>query len=88
MTGLNGAGISLRANFSQSRFLKNGCLFNSTASSSPPPNRFRGSLIRSLLMKSATSLPSAERKCNFRITDKVTGQDKFLILLFQILGSF
>lgn len=60
IAGLNGAGISLLANLSQSKFLKNGCLLSSAASSSPPPSRFLGSFTNNLLIKSATSLPSAK----------------------------
>lgn len=59
ITGLNGAGISLRAKASQSKPSKNGCLFNSFASSSPPPNLCLGSFTSSLLIKSATSSSNA-----------------------------
>lgn len=62
--GLNGAGIFLAARLSQSKLLKNGWRFNSVASPSPPPKRFRGSFTSNLLMKSATSLPSAESRRN------------------------
>lgn len=62
ITGLNGAGISLRAKASQSNSSKNGCRFSSFASSSPPPNLCLGSFTRSLLIKSATSSSNAARK--------------------------
>lgn len=79
--GLKGAGISFRTSLSQSNFLKNGCLFSSLASSSPPPNRLRGSFTSSLLIKSATSFPIAEtiQKCMFnfdRYHKKCCGQFK------------
>lgn len=60
ITGLNGAGISLRANLFQSKVLKNACLLSSFASSSPPPSLFLGSFTKSLLIKSDTSLPRAK----------------------------
>lgn len=59
ITGLKGAGISLRDNLSQSKFLKKACLFSSLASNSPPPRRFRGSFTNNLVIKSATSFPRA-----------------------------
>lgn len=65
MTGLNGAGISFRDNFFQSKFLKNGCRFSSSASPSPPPKRFRGSFTNNLHIKSATSLPNAVINKNY-----------------------
>lgn len=60
ISGLNGAGISFLVNLIQSIDLKNGCFFNSLASSPPPPSLLLGSFINSLLIKSATSLLKAE----------------------------